>query len=116
MEKKQSVESQGNVYLSKTLKNYYMFFVPPLTDRENFDLPITTVVNELENREYPGGTVKKFKKPGVENVQRADEIFVTYSQEVSQFLGRVFDGSVHFMVVESEISQTKPQGIEHLDQ
>ena len=116
MEKQQSEESQGKVILAKSLKNYFMFFVPPLSERQNFDLPMTTVAREIENREYPGATVKKFKNPGVENVQRADEIFITYSHEVSQFLGRIFDGYVHLMAVESEIPQNKPQGILHLDQ
>ncbi|MEI8338372.1 MAG: hypothetical protein WCF91_00370 [bacterium] len=115
MEKHQAKEPQGKVILAKSLKNYFMFFVPPLSERQNFDLPMTTVAREIENREYPNGTVKKFKKPSVENVQRADEIFVTYSHEVSQFLDRAFDGYVHLMAVDSDIPQTKPQGILHLE-
>lgn len=116
MEKRTPEPSTGSIHLTKNSKNFFMFFVPPLTEKENFHLPMTTAAKELENLEYPGGTVKKFRMPGIESVHKVDDVFLSYSKEIAIFLNRVFDGQVHLMQDDTPISTSNAVRVDQVEQ
>lgn len=105
MPKKPETPSRGTVQVAKSLNNFYMFFVPPISDMEAFNMPTTTAVKEIQHQDYPNGTAIKFSHPRLPHESKSDEIFINYAREVSAFLKRSFDGLVHFVPLESDIKQ-----------
>jgi len=103
VEKINQQPNSGSVQVAKSLENYFMFFVPPITDVEAFNMPSTTAARELEHRDYPNGTVIKYRHPRFPEDRKSDEIFINYAAEVSNFLKRSFDGVVHFVPLDSDV-------------
>lgn len=103
MTNKHNQPAKGTVQVAKSLENFYMFFVPPITDMEAFHMPSTTAVKEIQHQNYTNGTAIKFRHPRLPDEHKSDEIFINYAKEVSDFLKRSFDGIVHFVPLDSDI-------------
>lgn len=103
MESNRQPSNTGSVQVAKSLENYFMFFVPPLTEIEAFNMPTTTAAKELEHRDYPNGTAIKYRHPRFPEDRKSDEVFINYAAEVSAFLKRSFDGVVHFAPLDSDL-------------
>ena len=103
MPEKSKTPTQGSVQVAKSLKNYFMFFVPPLTDMESFHMPTTTVAHPVKHQNYENGTAIKYRHPRLPEVHKSDDMFINYGTEVASFLKRSFDGVVHFIPLDSDI-------------
>jgi len=103
MSNSENKPNKGSVQVAKSLENFYMFFVPPISDIEAFNMPTTTAAQEIQHQDYPNGTAIKYKHPRMPDDRKSDEIFVNYALEVAAFLKRSFDGVVHFVPLDSDM-------------
>jgi len=103
MSNHENSSSQGSVQVAKSLDNFYMFFVPPISDEEAFNMPTTTAAQEIQHQDYLNGTAIKYKHPRMPDDRKSDEIFINYALEVAAFLKRSFDGVVYFVPLDSDI-------------
>jgi len=100
-----------SVRVAKSMRNYFMFFVPPITEQQAFEMPTTTAAREISYKHVPSpqdAEVKhilgiKYKHPKFSDERGSDEVFINYALEVSTFLRRTYDGTVEFVPLESDM-------------
>ena len=100
-----------SIKVAKSLRNFYIFFDPAITQQEAYEMPITTAAQEINRLDISGNDNAelslvagiKYKHPNFPAEAKSDEIFVNLGHEIAKFLSRSYDGQIAFISLDSDI-------------